>query len=71
MLNRMMFRAGAPERRYRIMQRFYRLPEDLIGRFYAGEPSWADSVRLLAGRPPVPLGAALIAALSAGRPARV
>ena len=71
MLNRMMFRAGAPERRYRIMQRFYRLPEDLIGRFYAGEPSWADSVRLLAGRPPVPLGAALIAALSADRPARV
>ena len=70
MLNRMMFRAGAPERRYRIMQRFYRLPEDLIGRFYAGEPSWADSLRLLAGRPPVPLGAALIAAFSADRRAR-
>ena len=27
MLNRMMFRAGAPDRRYRVMQRFYRLPK--------------------------------------------
>jgi lycopene beta-cyclase len=66
-LNRMMFRAGSPNRRYRVMQRFYRLPEDLIARFYAGEPSWADSVRLFAGRPPVPIGQALIAALSTGR----
>jgi lycopene beta-cyclase len=64
MLNRMMFQAGAPERRWRIMQRFYRLPEDLIGRFYAGEPSWTDSFRLLAGRPPVPIGKAMVAALS-------
>ncbi|MGE3282602.1 MAG: lycopene beta-cyclase CrtY [Alphaproteobacteria bacterium] len=70
MLNRMMFRAGAPERRYRVMQRFYRLPEDVIARFYAGEPSWSDSVRLLAGRPPVPVGAALVAALSIDRRAR-
>jgi lycopene beta-cyclase len=70
MLNRMMFRAGAPDRRYRVMQRFYRLPEDLIGRFYAGAPSWADNFRLLAGRPPVPIGAALLAALSADRRAR-
>jgi lycopene beta-cyclase len=62
-----MFRAGSPDQRYRVMQRFYRLPEELIGRFYAGEPSWADSVRLLAGRPPVPVGQALIAALSTGR----
>jgi lycopene beta-cyclase len=65
MLNRMMFRAGAAERRYRIMQRFHRLPEALIARFYAGAPSRGDVIRLLAGRPPVPLLAALKAALSA------
>jgi lycopene beta-cyclase len=70
MLNRMMFRAGSPDRRYRVMQRFYRLPEDLIARFYAGEPSWADGFRLLAGRPPVPLFPALIAALAADRRTR-
>lgn len=67
MLNRMMFRAGVPQRRYRIMQRFYRLPEALIARFYAGEPSWTDSVRLLAGRPPVPLVPALRAAFTTRR----
>ncbi|RYG08498.1 MAG: lycopene cyclase, partial [Caulobacteraceae bacterium] len=30
LLNRMLFRAALPERRYRILERFYRLPEPLI-----------------------------------------
>jgi lycopene beta-cyclase len=59
MLNRMMFRAAEPERRYRILERFYRLPEPLIRRFYAGCPSRADRVRILLGKPPVPLSRAL------------
>ncbi len=59
LLNRMMFRAADPARRYRIFERFYRLPEPLIARFYSGDLNGLDKTRLLAGRPPVPLGAAL------------
>jgi lycopene beta-cyclase len=58
-LNRMLFRAAAPVRRYRIFERFYGLPDGLIHRFYAGRIGWIDKVRLLTGRPPVPLGLAL------------
>ncbi|WP_395671079.1 lycopene beta-cyclase CrtY [Phenylobacterium sp.] len=60
-LNRMLFRAAEPELRYRVLERFYRLPQPLIERFYAGQSTWADKVRILAGRPPVPLGRALAA----------
>lgn len=60
-LNRMLFRAAEPAERYRILERFYRLPQPLIERFYAGRTSLADKVRILAGRPPVPIGRALAA----------
>lgn len=60
MLNRMLFRAALPESRWRIMERFYRLPEDLIERFYAGSTTAADKLRILIGRPPVPLAKALV-----------
>jgi lycopene beta-cyclase len=59
MLNRMLFRASAPEKRYRVMERFYRLPQPLIERFYAARASLADKARILIGKPPVPIGAAL------------
>ncbi len=59
LLNRMLFRAAAPERRYLIFERFYGLPESLIHRFYAGRLRWTDKLRLLSGRPPVPLRRAL------------
>jgi lycopene beta-cyclase len=59
LLNRMMFRAASPAERYRIFERFYRLPEPLIARFYSGNLTTLDKARLLAGRPPVPLTAAL------------
>jgi lycopene beta-cyclase len=68
LLNRMLFRAAEPARRRQVMQRFYSLPEPLVARFYAGRPTWGDRLRILAGRPPVPLGAALRAAVG-GRPA--
>jgi lycopene beta-cyclase len=55
MLDRMMFRAAGTETRYRMLERFYRLRPDLIARFYAGESSLRDRIRILAGRPPVPL----------------
>jgi lycopene beta-cyclase len=58
-LNRMLFRAAEPERRYVVMQRFYRLSEPLIQRFYAGRPTMIDRIRILTGKPPVPMGRAL------------
>lgn len=53
LLNRMLFRAAAPDRRYAILERFYRLPEDLIARFYADRLTLRDKARILTGRPPV------------------
>jgi lycopene beta-cyclase len=59
LLNRLLFRAAAPESRIRVLEQFYRRPEALIARFYAARLSWFDQCRLLAGRPPVPLVKAL------------
>ncbi len=63
MLARMLFRAADPAERYRILEHFYRLPAPLIARFYAGGSSWADRVRILAGKPPVAIGRAIAAAM--------
>jgi lycopene beta-cyclase len=63
LLNRMLFLAGRPQDRWRVMQRFYTLPEALIERFYAGRLSARDKLRILSGKPPVPVGEALRAAL--------
>lgn len=62
LLNRMLFLAGRPEQRWRVMQRFYRLPAPLVARFYAGRLNVLDKARILTGKPPVPLGQALAAA---------
>lgn len=59
LLNRMLFLAGEPAERWRIMERFYRLPSGAIDRFYAGRTSVPDMVRILSGRPPVPVRRAL------------
>jgi lycopene beta-cyclase len=64
LLNRMLFRAAEPTQRWRVMQRFYGLPASLIARFYAARPTLGDQLRILTGKPPVPLGAALRAALA-------
>jgi lycopene beta-cyclase len=59
MLDTMLFRAARPDERYRIMERFYTLPEPLIGRFYAGQSTLADKLRVLTGKPPIPIPRAL------------
>lgn len=58
-LNRMLFWAARPDQRYRILERFYELPEPLIERFYGSGLSFADQARILMGWPPVPIGRAL------------
>lgn len=65
-LGRMLFGATDPEERWRIFARFYRLREPLIGRFYAGRSSAVDKVRLLAGKPPVPVLSGVAALLGKG-----
>lgn len=63
-LNRMLFHASLPSQRYRILQRFYKLPQQLIERFYAAQLTRFDQLRILTGKPPVPLVPALKAALA-------
>ena len=67
LLARMLFEAAKPEERYIIFQRFYRLPEPLIERFYAAQSSVADRARILIGKPPVAIPRAVRALL--GKPA--
>ncbi len=66
-LGRMLFGAGEPARRYRVFERFYRLPEPLIERFYAGRSTSLDRLRLLCGKPPVPIMGAMRALTSSGQ----
>ncbi|MET0588927.1 MAG: lycopene beta-cyclase CrtY [Novosphingobium sp.] len=68
MLATMLFSAARPEERYRVLERFYTLPEGLIERFYAAKSTRLDMVRLLAGKPPVPVSAAIASLAGRGRP---
>jgi lycopene beta-cyclase len=61
LLSTMLFRAAEPERRYVIFERFYRLSPKLVARFYAGASPWRDRLRILSGKPPVPVGRAISA----------
>ena len=67
-LGRMLFAAAQADQRYRIFERFYRLPEPLIERFYAGQSTLADMARVLVGRPPVPILSAMGALISGPPP---
>jgi lycopene beta-cyclase len=66
MLNRMLFLAAEPDRRVRVLERFYGLSGGLIRRFYAGRLTLADQARLLSGAPPVPVGRAVRAIFASG-----
>jgi lycopene beta-cyclase len=59
LLNRMLFLAAEPDRRWFVMQRFYGLNQPLIERFYAGCSTRGDKIRILTGRPPVAILRAL------------
>lgn len=58
-LNRMLFQAAKPRKRYLVMQRFYGLRQSLIQRFYAGQIGPTDKLRIVTGKPPVPIQKAL------------
>ncbi len=59
LLNKMLFRAAEPNQRYRVLEHFYRLDPKLISRFYAGRSGAWDKLRILSGKPPVPVARAL------------
>lgn len=63
MLDKMLFRAADSADRYRVLERFYTLAPGLIRRFYAGESNLFDKLRILSGKPPVPIGRAITAIL--------
>ncbi len=52
-LKTMLFKAADAPNRVRIFDRFYRLSEALVARFYAGAFTWKDRARILSGKPPV------------------
>ena len=58
-LNRMLFLAGNAHQRWRVFDRFFRLPQPLIERFFAGRSTALDRMRLVSGKPPVPFFSAL------------
>jgi lycopene beta-cyclase len=55
LLNRMLFKAGTPEKRYTVLQRFYGLDAGLIRSFYAGHLTALHKARILIGKPPIPI----------------
>jgi lycopene beta-cyclase len=59
MLNRMLFRGADGPDRYKILERFYRLQPGLIERFYAGNTTIKDMIRILSGKPPIPIRRAI------------
>lgn len=68
LLGRMLFGAALPDERYRVFERFYRLPQDLIERFYAARSTPFDKARVLIGRPPVSISRAAVALATRGAP---
>ncbi|MBX7458187.1 lycopene beta-cyclase CrtY [Qipengyuania sp. 1NDH17] len=68
LLGKMLFEAAEPSERYRVFERFYRLPEPLISRFYAARSTPLDKMRILTGKPPVSVSRAIRALLGKGAP---
>ncbi|MDB5690251.1 MAG: lycopene cyclase [Sphingomonas bacterium] len=61
LLDKMLFRAARPMERIKVFERFYGLDAGLIARFYAAQSTMFDRMRILAGKPPVPIGRAIAA----------
>jgi len=59
LLNRMLFKAARPEKRYGVLERFYGLSEGIVERFYRNRLTKKDKLRILIGKPPVPVSKAL------------
>ena len=58
-LNRMLFLAAEPAAREQVLSHFYRLPGHLVSRFYGERLTLLDKLRIVSGKPPVPVGTAI------------
>ena len=69
LLNRLLFVAARGDEKRKIMERFYRFPQPLIERFYAARSTPIDKLRILSGKPPIPIvtAARAVSARSAAR----
>jgi lycopene beta-cyclase len=65
LLNKMLFRAAYPHERRGILERFYGLSDPLVNRFYAGHSTLPDMIRVLTGKPPIPIPRAVRGILQA------
>lgn len=68
MLSRMLFEAAEPDKRVVVFEHFYALKGRLVERFYAGQSTWPDRLRILTGKPPVAIPRAIRALFSSGKP---
>jgi lycopene beta-cyclase len=59
LLNHLMFKATSDDLRYKVLQHFYRMPQPFIEKFYRGQMTAVDRLRMFMGRPPVPVSRAL------------
>lgn len=58
-LNNMLFFAALPDKRYKVLERFYQHDSDLISRFYAGKTNTQDKFRIMSGKPPIAMKQAI------------
>lgn len=63
-LNKLMFLGSDKHNRINIFSRFYKMPSATIERFYAGRLTAFDKVRILFGKPPIPISSAVTALLN-------
>ncbi|MFU7527644.1 lycopene beta-cyclase CrtY [Qipengyuania sp. ASV99] len=70
LLARFLFFAAEPDKRVKVFQRFYKLRQGLIERFYAARSRPLDKLRVLWGEPPVSIPSAILAMFKRGAPLR-
>jgi lycopene beta-cyclase len=54
-----LFLGADPEKRYKTLEHSYAKSEPLLARFYAGNSTLMDKIRLLTGKPPIPVSRAI------------
>ena len=54
-----LFLGAEPEKRYKTLQHSYAKSEPLLARFYAGNSTLMDKIRLLSGKPPISVSRAI------------
>jgi len=67
-LVRLMYGAATSKRRYKILERVYRLDHELVRAIHASRPRWWGRVRTFLGKPPIPVRQSISALMGGGWP---